>query len=289
MTIRFWPTIWSDATVLEKDGGYALIDTGADWQEEMIRKYLDSLAVKNVDFILITHFHPDHYGCLEMIVRENDVKKVYFKQYSGVTATDGTGAECGDESRREELKRCAEIKSVCGTYSDVVEVENVSEIDFRGTKFHLFNSQNTVKTVFEDTEGSCAGKYVCNENQNSLMAYFEVSGRTVLISGDITDFDMPHPLISRMNTRFSKEIGRHVDIYKAPHHGYGAGSAEALAVYTPTYVFITNSEETVTENTVTVQLIRKASPDADISFAADGGALFTVTDNGTLEKETFSL
>lgn len=285
MKIHFLPTIWSDAEILEYNGKFAIVDTGGVWQEDMIRNYLKALYVSEIEFILLTHFHPDHYGCLEMLVREFNVNKVYFKQYSGVTKTDGTGKECSDAQRKAETENCRRLRDICSRYSQVIPVEGLSQIPFCDIDIKLYNSENTVYEVFSDENSPLCGQYACNENQNSLMAFFEIYGRTVLLTGDITDFFLGHPKIDRMNTRFSKEIGRHIDIYKAPHHGYGVGTPEALAVYTPSYVYFTNSYETVIENTQSVEIIKSASPDSEIFFASDGGILFTIKNGGSISHE----
>ncbi len=278
MKIHFLPTIWSDMSVIEHDGKFAVIDTGGGpWHEDMIRSFFDGAGTNRIEFILLTHFHPDHYGCLEMMVREFDVGTVYFKSYSGVTKNDGTGKDCDDAARAAELERCRELRAFCAGHSTVVDVEELSEIVFRDVAIKLYNSSNTVLEVFRDEAGGCAGQYICNENQNSLMAYFEYAGKTVLLCGDITDLPFEHPKINMMLTRFAKEIGRKIDVFKAPHHGYGVGSPEALGILSPSFVYITNSHETISQYTKSEEMLLAANPDTDIRYASDGGVSVEIT------------
>ncbi len=285
MKIYFLPTVWSDAELLESDGHFALVDTGGGpWHDELLRRTLADAGADRLDFILLTHFHPDHYGCLEMLVREYDVGTVYFKSYSGVTKTDGNGNDADDAERAAETERCRALRAFCAEHSHVVDVEGLDSVSLGGTVIKLYNSKDTVREVYEDAESELYHKFVCNENQNSLAAFFETCGRTVLLAGDVTDIAFPHPAINMMNTGIARSIGKHIDIYKAPHHGYGVGSPEALAIYSPSYVYVTNNEWTVTGNTSSVDDIKSASPDAEIYFASSGGMVFEIKENGNIEK-----
>ena len=62
MKIYFYPTVWSDMTVLESGGKFAAIDTGAAYQWGMISELTEKLGVKRLEFILITHFIPTITG-----------------------------------------------------------------------------------------------------------------------------------------------------------------------------------------------------------------------------------
>ena len=49
---------------LKSDDEVALVDTGYDGNFNEISDYLDKLNVKKISFILLTHFHRDHYGSI---------------------------------------------------------------------------------------------------------------------------------------------------------------------------------------------------------------------------------
>ncbi|MBQ4186702.1 MAG: MBL fold metallo-hydrolase, partial [Firmicutes bacterium] len=62
--LHFLRAVWSDIILVESNGLYGLIDTGFARAFPRIKDYLDRLGVKRLEFILITHFHKDHYGSL---------------------------------------------------------------------------------------------------------------------------------------------------------------------------------------------------------------------------------
>lgn len=285
MKIYFYPTVWSDMTVLESGGKFAAIDTGAAYQWGMISELTEKLGVKRLEFILITHFHPDHYGCLKALAEKYEVGTVYMKPFSGLASTDGDGNEATDEYRSAETENCRELMEFCSKRSRVMTTDNTDHIDFDGIRIGLYYTGNTIREVFEDKENECFGKYICNENQNSLMASFDVHGRTVVMGADITDAQFPHPAISMMNTRAAEQIARRADIYKAPHHGLGIGSDRALEIYRPEYTFITNNEWFTEEKTDDSTRLKKFNPDARIYYGGNGGTVFEISPDGCITAE----
>ena len=83
LKIHFLNTIWSDAIVLEKNKHFAFVDTGSKFYYPMVKEYLNSLNVEKIDFIILTHFHNDHYGNAANIISDYQVDKLYLKRYYG--------------------------------------------------------------------------------------------------------------------------------------------------------------------------------------------------------------
>ena len=100
--IHFIRAYWSDNILIESNGRFALIDTGYARDAERISKYLDEVGVKELDFILITHFHKDHYGSLPALLKRYPVGKVYMKKFRRQrTPRDGRIQSSGDGKLRE--------------------------------------------------------------------------------------------------------------------------------------------------------------------------------------------
>ena len=72
--IHFLNTIWSDAIILEKDNHYAFIDAATDFYYPMIQKHLKDFNIDTIDFIVLTHFHSDHYDNIVNLI--NDYKRL---------------------------------------------------------------------------------------------------------------------------------------------------------------------------------------------------------------------
>ena len=82
-----------DAILLSKDNTYALIDAGETMSpsereaREKLFAYLDSLGIKRLEFLLLTHQDYDHIGSALVVLKTYDVGVVYD---NGVTHTSAT-------------------------------------------------------------------------------------------------------------------------------------------------------------------------------------------------------
>lgn len=75
---------WQDVFLFESKKHFALIDTGEKYKYNEIISFINKHNVKTIDFIIITHFHKDHYGNLSQILDTFNVNKVYIKDYSNL-------------------------------------------------------------------------------------------------------------------------------------------------------------------------------------------------------------
>ena len=87
LKIHFLNTIWSDAIVLESNGKYCMVDTGSSFYYPMVEKHLKDLGVEKLEFIILTHFHTDHYGNLKNIINDfsnlSDCHAGIYRMYTG--------------------------------------------------------------------------------------------------------------------------------------------------------------------------------------------------------------
>ena len=271
MKLHFLKTRWSDMIVLESRGHFALIDTGFEEQFEQLAGYLNKLGVKKLDFVLLTHFHRDHYGNVENIVKNFDTKKVYFKEYSGYDAIASDGRPADDEYRNSEKEKWFAMRNTIERYSNCCMVEELNCVDFDGYKLELFGTDNQIRKVYEDeTYPETYHKILYSENQNSLGIFFEADKKTVFFGGDILDVASPHPLINYQLTAMAEKIGREIDIYKAAHHGTDkTGTEKFFSIFKPKFTVITNSMEYLAKYDA-IEKIKKANPSADIRITDEG-------------------
>ena len=290
MKIHFLKVIWGDAVMLENNGEYALIDTGYDKTFPYIREYLDGLGVKELSFILLTHFHRDHYGSIPAILDEYKVNRVYFKEYSGLEKSTAWGTPAEDEYRQSELDKCAAMREAIREKSMLVPAEETKVVPFSGYEMHLFSTENRVRAVYEDE--SCPERYhsiTCGENANSLAAFMKVGKVNLFFGGDIGDSPSNHPLLNRINTGIAQRIGEEIDIYKVPHHGTGGcNRPEALDIYKPKIAVITNHIKYLSEKSPIFEDLRRANPDVKIYLTELSEVVIDVSEDGkvTVEKGT---
>lgn len=245
MKIHFLKTMWSDMIVLEERGSFAIVDTGFEGQYEQLSAYLNSLGVKRIDFILLTHFHRDHYGNIINLINDYDVETVYFKEYGGHDYNTAWGSVADEVYRQSERDKWAQMRTSIIEKSNLKMVEDTDRILFESTPLWLYATENYVQKIWEDEAyPETFHQNIFSENQNSLAVFFEVNGKTVFLGGDITDHDSTHPLAKFNNLRIAKEINKEIYLYKVPHHGTCHTTCkEALHIYHPHIAVITNGME----------------------------------------------
>lgn len=284
MELHFLKITWGDIIILKSDDEVALVDTGYDGNFNEISDYLDKLNVKKISFILLTHFHRDHYGSIAQIVKKYDVEKVYFKDYSGLDKTTAWGTIADDNYRNNEMKKCLEIKKIILENSNLIQTENIKTIKFGDTELELYNNDNSIKKIYEDDNYKDSyHKILFSENQNSLAIFMKVNGINVFLGGDIFDREAIHPKANYVNYQIASSIKEKIDIYKVPHHGtINCNSDKALEIYKPKIAVITNEDEYLKNNSTIYDYLKRANKDVKILLTEKHNIVIKISDNGNI-------
>lgn len=284
MELHFLKITWGDIIILKSDDEVALVDTGYDGNFNEISDYLDKLNVKKISFILLTHFHRDHYGSIAQIVKKYDVEKVYFKDYSGLDKTTAWGTIADDNYRNNEMKKCLEIKKIILENSNLIQTENIKTIKFGDTELELYNNDNSIKKIYEDDNYKDSyHKILFSENQNSLAILMKVNGINVFLGGDIFDREAIHPKANYVNYQIASSIKEKIDIYKVPHHGtINCNSDKALEIYKPKIAVITNEDEYLKNNSTIYDDLKRANKDVKILLTEKHNIVIKISDNGNI-------
>lgn len=284
MELHFLKITWGDIIILKSDDEVALVDTGYDGNFNEISDYLDKLNVKKISFILLTHFHRDHYGSIAQIVKKYDVEKVYFKDYSGLDKTTAWGTIADDNYRNNEMKKCLEIKKIILENSNLIQAENIKTIKFGDTELELYNNDNSIKKIYEDDNYKDSyHKILFSENQNSLAIFMKVNGINVFLGGDIFDREAIHPKANYVNYQIASSIKEKIDIYKVPHHGtINCNSDKALEIYKPKIAVITNEDEYLKNNSTIYDDLKRANKDVKILLTEKHNIVIKISDNGNI-------
>lgn len=82
MTAHFIAVGHGDATFLEfPEGRTMLVDGGDEDAGRLVVNYIEDLGYKRVDYVVLTHSHPDHIGGLIRVLKELDVGEVWESPY----------------------------------------------------------------------------------------------------------------------------------------------------------------------------------------------------------------
>lgn len=62
--------------IITPEGESMLIDSGKDRQSEKVVSYISELGIRTLDYMVISHFHDDHYGSCDEVAEEIGVNTV---------------------------------------------------------------------------------------------------------------------------------------------------------------------------------------------------------------------
>lgn len=254
--IHFLNTIWSDAIILQIDNHYAFIDSGSDFYYPMIKKHLNDLNINKIDFILLTHFHSDHYGCIANLIGDFKVDNLYLKRYFGLEGSTSGGIESDDSYINEQIKNYNFILNKAKSNNTIVSfLEKQSNdnfvINFCGHDIELYNINNDLYDIYNDKNNKYYKQRAFSENFNSIGIFFMVNNFSVFLASDLTcqnhEIDvLNNKAIKLINDIYKRHGINHIDIYKSCHHGHSHNNPyELLRLINPNYTIITNTNKWV--------------------------------------------
>ncbi|MTO25047.1 MBL fold metallo-hydrolase [Turicibacter sanguinis] len=210
-TVHFIDTGHSDAVLIENNGQFALIDAGDRDDDATVKSYLKTQGVTRLEYLIITHFHADHFGAADTVINDFEV---------GTTLVSNGDADT--QVYRDFINALAN-KGL------------TPSVPLEGAVMPLGNATLT----FYNTKGGNA-----NENNNSLVTLLQSGSRKALFTGDaesqveatlttIGDVDLfkaGHHGSSTSNTAslLNRITPEHVVIMAGANNQYGHPDAEVM-------------------------------------------------------------
>lgn len=253
LKIHFLNTIWSDAIILEKNNHYSFIDTGSLFYFPMIEKYLNDLNIKKIDFIILTHFHNDHYGNVANIINNYQVNKLYLKRYYGLDGTTSSGYSSNEEYIENEFKNYHKILESCeNNNTEIIFIDELNkdilEINFENSYLELYDINNRLYELYSNPNSEFYHQKKFNENFNSIGVFINEKNHPIFLGADLTCsttdiIELKGLAIKMINKIYQKHNINHIDLYKSCHHGGGGTNPLELCVLLkPKYTVITNTD-----------------------------------------------
>ncbi len=277
--------LWCDGMIAESDGKFAVIDTMFPGCADRITASLYRRGAEKLEFVIISHYHNDHFGgCIDLI-KEFPTDKVYVKGYSGKDSTDGDGNPFTDEGRAKAWEEYNAFLDEVRKYSTLVMIDTeIGDLRMGEMTFRIYNADSMIERLFTDPAGNeYMGKFMFNENTNSIAVYLECdNGASAFIAADCLDSDLSYEPARFAMTRAAESIGHKIDVYKVSHHGCGVHTSEAAAaILRPDYVITTNA---YTDET-TANRIKAVNPEAKFLYCKIPVHEFTLEGAGKVIHE----
>ncbi|HID0803232.1 TPA: MBL fold metallo-hydrolase, partial [Clostridium botulinum] len=148
--VHFIDTGQSDCILIKTGKENYLIDTGWEYYSGKILSYLNSNNIDKIDGVILTHYHDDHYGGLEMLLKTSKVKKLFLPKHDG-----------GDKKKVINMVKKHKVKYEW--------IEDGWEV--KGKKLNL----KAIAPMNIDSK---------NENNNSIVLFGKIDGIKYLFLGD---------------------------------------------------------------------------------------------------------
>ena len=194
-----------------------LFDTGQSAQWSSVKNGLDSLGITKIDYLIISHFHGDHYGNVTNICNTYDTSDCVC--YVGMKPDFTNHAA---EIEETEAFYDGIIQQFRGLGLDPIVPSNDSYINVGDVKIHFLNTSLELAEEYDyysqQAEWHDTGK--CNLNLFSLVCEVMYGANVITLTGDIEE------ATEKAITGFMHKS----TIMSSPHHGVNR------AAYKPFYL-----------------------------------------------------
>ncbi len=248
-TVIFKDVGQGDCTVIYSRGRTAIIDTGTPESAHSLCKDLKHLGINEIDALVLTHFHDDHFGGSTELSENFIFKNLIIPD---ISATDE------NTDVITELK-----KSVLAEDGEVYTAET-------GMNFKVGNFTITIIGYYKDSS---------DENDKSLCLMAENSSKKILFTGDAT---------SATETLLIKDgINIDCDILKVGHHGSKNSSCEIfLEKCSPEFSVISSGKDNLYSHPNEETLERLENIKTEILRTDNSGDIsFEVKNSKIIKKE----
>lgn len=219
--VHFLSVGQGDCTLLEFPDGKTMLIDGGDGAEEhtaYILRYLNSLGIKTLDYLVATHPDGDHTGGLDEIIKIKKVKEAYLPK---ITAE--AGAQFNEFIAAVKDKGCKTVFSARGVSLSDTNGEYPYEVDFLSPL-----SPDTPGSEYEKANGKNADD--ASFNDCSAVIRLDYFGSGALFLGDITA-EKESDILFAAEAGLIKCGGATVsladtEILKVAHHGSSGSSGE---------------------------------------------------------------
>lgn len=230
---------FGDAILLESNGKYGMIDVGPTEGGTIVKAYLDSLNIKQLEFIIFSHPHVDHNGAMQYLLNSGlTVNTIYQKEYTYKDSSAYNGVK-NTLNRVNNIINTATKSGTKFVYVDKSFKEGQS-INLGDMKIYFYN--NIQRILYERKDGDVfnyeTSQYWAThtENVNSIVNLITVNNHSLLSTADMNSYRLYSNILNRVY-----KITPRLDVYKIGHHAYHNCTGDEELIIPASYYIVTNS------------------------------------------------
>ncbi len=189
--VHFLDVGQADATLIEQDGHFALVDAGLRETQDAVADYLRAAGVKELDYLILTHAHSDHLGGMRYILRQFPVKQLLLPDFD---------------------KAPLDYRGTLDRFLAEAEAQNVPLHTMEQGDAYLLGN-GTLAVLLDGVESD-------NANNICPVLRFDAPHLRCLFTGDAEQPVEQAALAARAKLR--------ADVFAAGHHGSSTSNGEAF-------------------------------------------------------------
>ena len=213
----------ADAAVVRFKNSIGVIDTGTEASFPTLDSWLEDRGIKDIDYLIITHYDQDHIGGAVALLDKYNVKAVYHPDY------------------------VSEKRYYPGLMEKLSEREGVTTVN-TNTTFRIEGL--TVDIIPAEDPDPLLNRANNMDNNMSLLCMMTYGSKKFLFAGDIEK--------DRIKQLTEGSMDLDSDWIKIPHHGnYDSKLEELMDIVTPEYAIISTSSDETPSNKLLKLLTNK--------------------------------
>src|SRR5688572_4721557 len=179
------------AVLISPLGEVLLFDNGWNRCNQRSVAYLGKIGVKHIDYMIISHYHADHFGCTTAVLNRFPLRK-------------------------HSYDRPGDPENVTDTYDAYVAAVGSKRRHVTETTTITLDAGSDNPVTINIAAFNGAGVTTTNENDQSIAAVVHFGEFDVMMAGDLSGFKTSR--YKDIETPVSKKVGQ-VEVLKVNHHG----------------------------------------------------------------------
>ena len=231
------------AVLISPKGQVVFFDNGVWGKCDKPMSYLSGLGIAQIDYVIISHYHADHFGCTKEVLQQYPLKNFSYNRPGSYNSPQFTAYVKAGGSKRKS-------------------VTNTATITLDG------DTGNPVKIKIAAYNG--AGVQTDNENDRSVVAVVHFGNFDAMMAGDLSGYNLNE--YQDVETTVSQKVGQ-VEVYKINHHGSRYSSNPTwLSKIKPRIAIISAGDGNSYRHPTTVCLSRLHSAGVEKTYWTERGA-----------------